>query len=302
MRRLRGGAAGLLAPQAQADTGRWRRAQRAGRRWGAWGLALGLLLGLATQAPAQWLADALQQATGGRLLLAQAEGSLWQGSAVPVLTGGPGSRDASALPGRLHWQLRPGWGSLNLSATQACCLSGALNARLSPRWGGWSLTVDGRGDAQPLGSWPATWLAGLGTPFNTLQLGGLLQLGTPGLTLQSVQGRLQVTGALMLELRDTQSRLSPLPVLGSYRLRIDGAPPAAPAGAPGQEGARLQLDTVDSPGLVSPLRLSGNGQWSGARLRFRGQAEAAPGQDGPLANLLNIIGRRQGALSVISIG
>ncbi|MEK8053394.1 type II secretion system protein N [Ideonella sp. DXS22W] len=298
----RGGASARPALSApSAEVGRWRRAQRAGRRWGAWGLALGALLGVATQAPAQWLADALQQATGGRVLLAQAEGSVWQGSAVPVLTGGPGSRDASALPGRLHWQLRPGWSGLTLHATQACCLSGALQARLSPRWGGWTLQLDGRPDGQPLASWPAAWLAGLGTPFNTLQLGGLLQVATPGLTLQSAQGRLQVAGALMLELRDTQSRLSPLPVLGSYRLRIDGLPPGQPGAGTG-DGARLQLDTLDSAGQISPLRLSGNGQWSGARLRFRGQAEAAAGQDGPLANLLNIIGRRQGALSVISIG
>ena len=51
-----------------------------------------------------------------------------------------------------------------------------------------------------------------------------------------------------------------------------------------------------------PLRLQGEGQWTGARLRFRGTAQADGGQEAALANLLNIIGRRQGALSVISIG
>lgn len=308
-RRLRGDAA--------PDAGRWRRQQRAGRRWAAWGLALGALLGVATQAPAQWLADALQQATGRRLLLAQAEGSVWRGSAVPVLTGGPGSRDAAALPGRLHWQLRPDWRGLRLVATQACCLTGELQAVLSPRWGGWALTLDTRTDtrmdtrtgavapARPLGRWPASWLSGLGTPWNTLQLGGMLQLSSPGFSLQSAQGRLQVAGALVLELRDTASRLSPLPVLGSYRLLFDGGPAATAASgeAPPTGGtiAQLRLDTLDGA-VPSALRLSGSGQWSGARLRFQGQAEAAPGQDGPLSNLLNIIGRRQGALSVISIG
>jgi general secretion pathway protein N len=37
-------------------------------------------------------------------------------------------------------------------------------------------------------------------------------------------------------------------------------------------------------------------------VRFRGEAVAAPGDEPALNNLLNIIGRRNGARSVISIG
>jgi general secretion pathway protein N len=55
-----------------------------------------------------------------------------------------------------------------------------------------------------------------------------------------------------------------------------------------------------------PLQLSGSGQLLGAgasqALRFRGTASAAPGSEAVLNNLLNIIGRRQGAQAVISIG
>ena len=65
----------------------------------------------------------------------------------------------------------------------------------------------------------------------------------------------------------------------------------------GDDATQLRLSSLEGP-----LRLNGEGQWTGARLRFRGTAQAADGQDGALANLLNIIGRRQGALSVISIG
>jgi general secretion pathway protein N len=50
------------------------------------------------------------------------------------------------------------------------------------------------------------------------------------------------------------------------------------------------------------LQLSGSGQWAASRLRFAGQASAEPGAEPALNNLLNIIGRRQGALSLISIG
>jgi general secretion pathway protein N len=40
----------------------------------------------------------------------------------------------------------------------------------------------------------------------------------------------------------------------------------------------------------------------GRRLRFAGEASAAPEREGALSNLLNIIGRRNGARSLISLG
>jgi general secretion pathway protein N len=285
---------------ADAGTGRWQRGLRAGRRWAAWGAALGAAVGLVSQAPAQWLADGLARATQGRLLLAEARGSLWNGSAVLVLTGGQGSRDASALPGRLQWQLRPGWGGLHLRADQACCLAGGLHLTLQPGWGGMALQLDdpagpagatsAKGTARTLGQWPAGWLAGLGTPWNTLQLGGQLQLSSTGLRLQTVAGQLRLASDLQLQLRGASSRLSALPALGSYQLLLQGS-------GRGDEATQLRLSSLDGP-----LRLSGEGQWTGAGLRFRGTAQATDGQDDALANLLNIIGRRQGALSVISIG
>ena len=285
---------------AAAETALWQRAQRAGRRYAVWGALLGLLTGGVLFAPAQWLADGLQRASHGRLLLAEARGSLWNGSAVLVLTGGAGSQDASALPGRLVWQLRPHWQGLRLRASQDCCLNGELQMLLQPDWGGFTLvlghpqTAGARPlaaiDAPVLGHWPASWLAGLGTPWNTLQLGGVLQLASPGFTVESVQGRLRLQGTLALELRGVSSRVSTLPTLGSYRLSLQGP------GANG-EAAALQLLTLDGA-----LRLSGSGQWAGEKLRFRGDAQAAEGQAPALQNLLNIIGRRQGALSVISIG
>ena len=77
------------------------------------------------------------------------------------------------------------------------------------------------------------------------------------------------------------------PVLGSYRLQL-----AAADGVP-----RLNLLTLDGA-----LRLSGSGEWAASGLRFRGEASAASGAEAALANLLNIIGRRQGERSLIAIG
>ena len=58
--------------------------------------------------------------------------------------------------------------------------------------------------------------------------------------------------------------------------------------------------------LGGALQLSGTGQiltgGGAAKLRFNGQASAAPGSEAALSNLLNLIGRRQGALSLITIG
>ena len=69
--------------------------------------------------------------------------------------------------------------------------------------------------------------------------------------------------------------------------------------------AEIEQDAPFScfPGVDRELvLLSGNGQWVGKRLRFTGEASAAPGREAALANLLNIIGRRSGARSIITVG
>ncbi len=260
----------------------------AARRWAVTGAALGLAAGLAWFAPATWLARAVKTASGGHVLLAEARGTIWSGHAVAVLTGGPGSRDAAALPGRLEWDF--GWTTkgLALRLRHACCLSGEQELVLRPGLGRWSIVVPA--SPQALGHWPAAWLAGLGTPWNTLQLMGSLRLMSSGMQLENVRGRWRIDGRVGLDLSDIASSVSTLPVLGSYRLDVAGD-------AEHGEGARLSLST-----LSGALRLQGQGQWTGPALHFRGDARAESGAERALDNLLNIIGRRQGALSLIAIG
>jgi general secretion pathway protein N len=257
-------------------------------RWAAMGVMLGGLLAGLVFAPASWLAGGVSGATGQRLLLADARGTVWQGSAVLVLTGGEGSHDASALPGRLHWTLGLDGLALGLGARHACCINGELRLRVVPGLTG--LRVDLPAVQGPIGQWPAAWLVGLGTPWNTVQPSGSLQLSSSGLSMESVQGRWRFKGQAELELGSMASRLSTLPVLGSYRLQLQAA-------ASGDEAATLQLTTTSGA-----LQLSGNGQWAASKVRFSGQASAAAGAEAALNNLLNIIGRRKGALSLISIG
>jgi len=239
-------------------------------------------------APASWLAGALADATEQRLLLADARGTIWQGSAVLVLTAGAGSRDASALPGRLQWRLGLDGAAVRLRARHECCLNGELSLRVVP--GLARLRVELPGSAGPIGQWPAAWLVGLGTPWNTVQPSGTLQLTSPGLVLEQVQGRWRFSGSAQLDLASFASRLSTLDALGSYRLQISG------------DAARGDATTLALSTLEGALQLSGNGQFTASRFSFNGQANAAPGSEQALANLLNIIGRRRGASSIISIG
>ena len=258
------------------------------KRWIVGGAALGLAVVVVAFAPAAWLAAAVQSATESRLVLADARGTVWSGSAVPVLTGGAGSRDAASLPGRMSWTLGLDGAALALRARHACCINGELRLRLVPGFG--RVRVELPAVQGPIGQWPAAWLAGLGTPWNTLQPSGSMQLSSSGLVLDYVQGRWRLEGRAELALNSMASRVSTLDVLGSYRLSVDG-------GSGGADVATLQLGTTSGA-----LLLSGSGQFVASKLRFTGQASAAPGSETVLNNLLNIIGRRQGALSVITIG
>ncbi|WP_332815158.1 type II secretion system protein N [Ramlibacter sp.] len=250
-------------------------------RWAGAGLLLGLALALVLFAPARWLAARVSAATGGQVLLQDARGTVWNGSAQLVLTGGPGSSDAAALPSRVQWRLRPAPGGVHAVLATDCCTPEPLALDWRLGWNSRSLRLsDGRSQ------WPASLLTGLGTPWNTLQLEGELALRTDSLLLQWAQGRLSVAGQAELTAERMGSRLTTLRPMGSYRLVLSGG-----------DVPMLQLSTLDGP-----LRLSGTGQWVASRLRFNGEASAAPEREAALANLLNIIGRRSGSRSIITLG
>jgi hypothetical protein len=110
----------------------WEVERGAAMRWAIAGVVFGLLVGLVLFAPAAWLAKAVASATNQRLLLADARGTIWSGSAVPILTGGADSRDASYLPGRLEWTLSPRLYGVELGARQDCCINGTLKLQIRP--------------------------------------------------------------------------------------------------------------------------------------------------------------------------
>jgi general secretion pathway protein N len=134
--------------------------------------------------------------------------------------------------------------------------------------------------------WPSALLAGLGTPWNTLQLQGGLALSTQQLVAQWQAGQWSVSGTVQLDATQMSTSLSTLKPVGSYRLLWSGG-----------VSPRLNLSTLDGA-----LQLQGAGQWVGGRLQFEGEARATPERAEALANLLNIIGRRDGARAIIKVG
>ena len=258
------------------------REQKTPWRWALVGALLGLVFTLLTQAPARWLAAGVARASGQVVQLADPQGTVWNGSARLLLSGGAGSRSLTALPGRVRWTLRPAWGGLHAQVRADCCTpAGPLAARISARWGGAQVRV---ADGQSL--WPAQLLAGLGTPMNTIEPQGELALSTQGLSVEWLAGRLALQGRAEFTARHMTSRLSTVQPLGSYRMALTGGD--APA---------LELSTLEGA-----LQLTGSGQWAGPRLHFTGQAWATPGMEAPLGNLLSLLGRVQGGRAQISIG
>lgn len=250
--------------------------------WAAGGAIAGVVLTIILFAPARWLATVVAQASGRHVLLLQPRGTVWGGSAQLVLTGGPGSTDAATLPGRVQWELHPRLDGARALLYADCCTPKPVPLHVHAGLRGLRVQV---GDS--LSQWPAAVMAGLGTPWNTLQIQGELLLATEGLSIEWSAGRPAVAGRARLVAQRVASRLSTLRPMGSYRITLQGGTPAT-----------LRLETLEG----SSLQLSGTGQWVGDRLHFRGEASAAPDREAALANLLNIIGRRNGPRSLISIG
>lgn len=258
-------------------------AVRTGTPWG-WALG-GALLGSVTclllVPPARWLTPALLHMSDGRVSLEDARGTFWDGSADLVLLGGTGSLDRATLPSRLQWRLRPTGGGLKANLMAPCCMEQPLLLEVALGAGTVRVVL-----ADSQSHWPASLVSGLGTPWNTLQPQGQLRLANNGLSVEWAAGRWAVAGRAQLDAVNISSRLSTLQPMGSYRITIQGGPTPT-----------LALETTEGS-----LKLSGAGLWTGSRFRFDAVASTSPEHLDALSNLLNIIGRRDGARSIIKVG
>ena len=119
-----------------------------------------------------------------------------------------------------------------------------------------------------------------------MQLRGTLALHTQGLRISLRRNSWSLQGTAAVDALGVSTALSTLQPLGSYRLRLHGA-----------EQPRLELSTLNGK-----LLLSGQGHLTQGRWRFLGEARSDDASQAALGNLLNIIGRREGARSVITVG
>lgn len=233
-------------------------------------------------APASWVAAGFAQVTQGRVALANAQGSLWEGSANLMLSTGAGSSDgngtgpaseqtATLLPNRIHWHTRF-WplfrGHIQMMMQEARPLSQPVLIDA-----GLQQTMLFAGS---LGV-PASLLAGLGAPFNTLALQGDVTLDWTDWRILGSGRSALAYGQLTVDLRNMSSSVSRVSPLGSYRSTFS---------AQGID-ATLSLATVSGP-----LMLSGNGHIQGPQFSFDGRATSAPAARDNLAGLLNLLGPR----------
>ena len=246
------------------------------------GLLLGCLCAVILFAPAQWLADALSQVTHGRMQLRHVRGSVWHGSAQWLLASGTDAKNAIALPQRIRWRLTPqslvSW-QLRLQAD--CCSNEPIVLNLQTGWQGLSLSLH-----SPDSNWPASWLSGLGAPWNTIGLKGQIHIQPGQLEWQWQDNQWQMQGQAQLTLRDMSCDLSTLKPLGSYVLELQGGDVPA-----------LRLLTTQGG-----LQLEGSGTWQQGQFRFDGQASAQPGFEDVLSNLLGVLGQREGNKTILHIG
>lgn len=255
--------------------------------WAAGGALWGLLAGTLAFAPARWVASALAW-SDSPLQLHEARGTLWNGSGQPVFRSQ--APTGTALPGRLSWTLRPAWlpggPGLRTEWRMDCCLSRPWAWHIQTDLRSVRLQADDLNPLQPLRI-PAAVLTGWGAPWNTLQPRGQLELSTRGLDLQIAPRGLHLQGHVQLDARSVSTSLSTLRPVGSYRLVLQGS----------STQPTLSLSTLEGA-----LQLHGRGTLQARGFVFDGEATAQTGREDALSNLLNIIGQRQGARSLIHLG
>ncbi|TKC83511.1 type II secretion system protein N [Trinickia terrae] len=228
---------------------------------------------LVAMLPAAWITPQIAQQTQGHVNLIEPSGSIWHGSAALMLAAGSDSSTATLLPGRIEWHtafwpLLTGRLQMRMLQSDAMPDPVTLNATAT----GATLSAGSLGV-------PAALLAGLGAPFNTLDLQGDVRIAWSDWRVLEHKP----FGQLTVTLTDMASRVSRVKPLGSYRVVFQA------------EGGQSTLDLLT---LKGALQLTGHGTITGGLTVFQGAASAAPEQRDNLAGLLNLLGRPTGTGSV----
>jgi general secretion pathway protein N len=226
--------------------------------------ALAFFLTLIVTAPAALLDHWLQRATQNRLVLANGNGTLWNGSGTLALRAqGDQFIALQSLRWSVNWAsiftghlaVKLNWDNLtNAPATDAILSAGQIELRHVSL----SLPVHALNEISPL--------------LKPAQFHGQFQVQADDLILDS-QG---IKGNATVEWLQAGSKLSSVDPLGNYRITLNG------------QGNTINIGLGTTSGA---LKLSGQGSWAiGRGLTFQGTAEAAPENRESLAELLHNLG------------
>lgn len=225
---------------------------------------LAYLVTLLVTAPASLLDRCLQYASQGRLFLANANGTVWNGTATPALRP---QKDHFIVLQPLRWEID----ALPLFA-------GKIKTRLQ-----WSdlppapatdttISLDRVELHNALLPLPARVLNEISPMLKPAQFRGQLQVQAGHLVFTK-QG---IDGTATVEWRQAGSALSGINPLGDYHLALSGA------------GGQINIGLTTTSGI---LLLNGQGVWSAAHgLEFHGKAQASSGNYDNLTELLHHLG------------
>lgn len=219
------------------------------------------IISLLALAPSSLMGYVLEKVSGGQLLLARTQGSLWQGSGILLLKNAAGIRSLGAY----RWHVQPWKAAVQLQA----------------------------GAYEPMTLRIRPFLARLDVDRLRLDLpAALLEVAAPQLHPYRLQGALQVhadhleldtrgmLGQVTVDWLHAASGLSPIAPLGDYRIILQGDGQKLEASLSTQ-GGKLQLQ---ARGHLDPVQ----------GVQINGTAQAAAGAEEELNELLHYIGPETG--------
>lgn len=232
------------------------------RRWSLFAIGLGVYVAtLVVQAPATLIDAGLQQASNGRLRLAQAQGTIWAGVGQLEIRD-LGSRNAIAKD--IAWRVLPEslW-----RARLVCEVALDRAARRFLITLSFSQFELANADI----NFPAAVLALAEPRLKPLRLSGDVLLHTTSLSV----GPGGIRGDAVLQWRAAGSAFSPVSPIGSYELRLDGQ----------GNTVRAALTTLEGP-----LQLDGSGSWTpGRNPEFQAIVRVPPQYQEQFTPLLRLI-------------
>jgi len=219
--------------------------------------------------PAVYITHYVEEKSGGRYVLADVRGTVWEGSAIVVSKADKNGNQLPFVPGRFVWHMSPVLllGQVLLKIDNTETLTEPIS--IEGNWYQWHVNPSGmRLNAEQLSL--------LGAPFNTLRLSGDVLMSWQALQVNLQAKQINIMGLIQIDFKEIASALSPIKPLCEYQLTMEWL----------SQQTKIDLNTVEGP-----LQLHGKGIFQQGRLQFSGVAYADSGKEKQLSLLLNLLGR-----------